>query len=410
MRESGVPRRSKTKNLLLLTWNIAQFNERKSDRAIRYIAEIIKKFDMIAIQEVKNNLGGIEQLQRKLGKNYGFIFSDVSGNYERLVFCYYKRNVKFTGLAAEIVNSPSHGKEKDGESDIAVFDAIKSNETITTRVTHLNGINKIKKIFEVFLKGKRIDRIEIQSSRFEQLQKEDLFQGDEVSLRIKDIVKIKDDPNKKNGIYLSLQLITEKDKPVTVTMKEKVLEFARTPHIASFRKNNCNFIVTNVHIFYGKGEGVLYRKQELEILAEYLESRSSSTDALDPDYIACGDFNIEQALNDEMATYGISRKKETETEILEKLFAALTSKELIIPDAIRKSPTNRDQTKHYDQIGYHNYPDSTIKFENGAAINWVGAVFRELSGAQLTKALSDHLPLWAEFSIQPDTNSKHINP
>jgi len=374
------------------------------------MAEIVKRFDVIAIQELKNNLGGIEQLQRKLGKNYNFIFSDVSGNSERLVFCYYKRNVKFTGLAAEIVNTPGHGKEKDGESNIAVFDAIKSNKIITTRVTHLNGINQIRKIFEIFLKGKRIDRIEIQSSKSEQLQKEEIFQGDKISLRIKNIEKIKDEPNKKNGIYLSLQLITETNESVTIIMKEKVLEFARTPHIVSFRKNNCNFIVTNVHIFYGKGESFLYRKQELELLAEYLESRSSSTNALDPDYIACGDFNIEQALKDEMTTHDIPRKRESEKEILEKLFDALTSKELIIPDAIRESPTNRDQTKHYDQIGYHNYPDSTIKFEKGAAINWVGAVFQELSGKKLTTALSDHLPLWAEFSIEPDTNPKHINP
>jgi len=52
------------------------------------MAQIIKKFDLIAIQEVKNDLGGIEKLQRKLGKRYRFLFSDPSGNAERLAFCY----------------------------------------------------------------------------------------------------------------------------------------------------------------------------------------------------------------------------------------------------------------------------------------------------------------------------------
>ena len=72
---------------------------------------------------------------------------------------------------------------------------------------------------------------------------------------------------------------------------------------------------------------------------------------------------------------------------------------------LRTLGTNLDRTKHYDQIGYHQYDDSTIEFVRGNVIDFVGAVFPKSNGKQL----SDHLPLWAEFSIRPDKNPLKIN-
>ena len=100
-----IPRRKKT-NLRIATWNIRNFGAKKSDRAIRYIEEVCKNFDIIAIQEVKDSITGLEKLQQLLRSNYRFIFSDPSGNTERLLFIYYKRRVAFTGLAAEVVMKP----------------------------------------------------------------------------------------------------------------------------------------------------------------------------------------------------------------------------------------------------------------------------------------------------------------
>ena len=85
IRLANIPKRSK-KKLHLLTWNIRNLNQNKEQRAIRYIAQICKNFDLIAIQEVKDNLAGLEKLQRTLGEKYRFLFSDPSGNGERLVF------------------------------------------------------------------------------------------------------------------------------------------------------------------------------------------------------------------------------------------------------------------------------------------------------------------------------------
>ena len=97
------------------------------------------------------------------------------------------------------------------------------------------------------------------------------------------------------------------------------------------------------------------------------------------------------------------------SEIRKSLFDALTSKGLIIPPEIRGLGTNLDRTKHYDQIGYHQYADSTIEFVRGNVIDFVGAVFPESNKTELRTNLSDHLPLWAEFSIRPDDCPMKIN-
>ena len=300
IRAADIPKRDRN-HLHLLTWNIRNLNEKKEQKAIRYIAQICKNFDLIAIQEVKDNLEGLEKLQRALGKKYRFLFSDPSGNGERLVFCYDSNTIQFTGLAAEIVMAPGAGR------------------------------GKIK----------------------------------------------------------------------------PELEFDRTPYMASFRKHGCNFIVVTVHIFYGSGSAVQYRLEEIRNIAKYLKKRSSDVDALDSDFIACGDFNIEDTKR-VMATKQKARTKSAKKQILEKLFDALISGKLIVPPEIRNSPSNLTRTKHFDQIGFHKYKDSTLKFMTGGIIDFVGAVY--INDPKLKYKLTDHLPMWAVFSISKDKNPKYLNP
>jgi len=418
IRISGVPRRSRTNNLLLLTWNIAQFNQNKPPKSFAYMKEIMKRFDVIAIQEVKDNLGGIEKLQKVLGKNYRFIFSDAAGNNERLVFCYYKQNVKFTGLSAEVVNNPGYGREKDAQSNLLLFGKTKPNTTFKFKAGSTLEKYKIRKIIEFFSNNIRIGRIEITSSSENSIKIGTTYQDSNVRLKIKNFKKTfykKGDI--KNGWYLTLKYIG--NKKVDIIIKDKVLEFDRSPYVVSFSKHGCNFIVTNVHIFYGDNKSIVFRKQELSLLAEYLEKRSSDADALDPDYIACGDFNIEKAVNSELKQLSNTIvTNQSKSDIVNSLFDALTSKGLIIPDVIKDSGSNLDRTKHFDQIGYHEYDDSTIVFKKGGVIDFVGAVFPELgqnplssrrTRDQLKTKLSDHLPMWAEFSIQPDSDPVKIN-
>lgn len=109
--ESGIPTRTATETLLLATWNIREFDSRKyggrTEEAFLYIAEIVSRFDLIAIQEVRDNLYALQHLQQLLGTWWSYLVTDVTlgsaGNSERLAFLYDKRKVQFSGLAAEIV-------------------------------------------------------------------------------------------------------------------------------------------------------------------------------------------------------------------------------------------------------------------------------------------------------------------
>ena len=99
---SDVPLRAVDENVLIASWNIAQFSDRKKARALQYIADICERFDIVAIQEVKSHLGGLSKLQQLLPGHYQILVSDPTGNHERLAFLYDKRTVISTGLVCEI--------------------------------------------------------------------------------------------------------------------------------------------------------------------------------------------------------------------------------------------------------------------------------------------------------------------
>lgn len=125
---SGLPDKLSDYNLLIGTWNVKAFGRvykewgenpgdpKRNLRAMAIIAEIIRRFDVIAIQEVKQDTSGIRMLLDDfLGPNWGLILSDVTagpqGNVERLAFIYDKRRVQPSGLAGEIVLPPTERGE-----------------------------------------------------------------------------------------------------------------------------------------------------------------------------------------------------------------------------------------------------------------------------------------------------------
>lgn len=98
-----IPKREIDENLIIATWNIQHFSEKKSWRSLKYIADIIERFDIVAIQEIKSDLRGISKLQEILPGKYRVLVSDVTGNTERFAFIYDERTLESTGLVAEIV-------------------------------------------------------------------------------------------------------------------------------------------------------------------------------------------------------------------------------------------------------------------------------------------------------------------
>lgn len=109
-----IPRRTVTDTLLLATWNIREFDSasygRRTKEGFFYIAEIISSFDLVAVQEVREDVSALERVNRILGHDWDYLLTDVTegvhGNRERMAFLYDTKKVRFGGLAGEVVIPP----------------------------------------------------------------------------------------------------------------------------------------------------------------------------------------------------------------------------------------------------------------------------------------------------------------
>jgi endonuclease/exonuclease/phosphatase family metal-dependent hydrolase len=118
--DEQIPSKELDRNLLIATWNIRAFgdltekwNSSEADvpkrdlHSLICIKEIISRFDVIAVQEVRGNIKALRHMLKALGPHWGFIMTDVTlgsrGNDERMAFLYDTRRVKPSGLAGELV-------------------------------------------------------------------------------------------------------------------------------------------------------------------------------------------------------------------------------------------------------------------------------------------------------------------
>lgn len=113
--DEKVPAKAFNENVIVATWNIRDFDSNKfghgprEKESIYYMAEILSSFDLIAVQEVNEDLGALQTLMYIMGPNWDYIMTDVtegrSGNGERMVYIYDTNRVSFKKLAGEIVLS-----------------------------------------------------------------------------------------------------------------------------------------------------------------------------------------------------------------------------------------------------------------------------------------------------------------
>lgn len=116
---TGVPERQIRNKLLLASWNLREFGSQKfggrTPEAYYYIAEILSRFDLIAIQEVRDNLDAFYRVHEIMGPPWEYLISPVTrgtrGNYERLAFLFDPRTVGFSGVAGHVVIPPDERKQ-----------------------------------------------------------------------------------------------------------------------------------------------------------------------------------------------------------------------------------------------------------------------------------------------------------
>ena len=90
------------------TWNIANLGvQDRADDDYALIAELAGWFDLVAVQEVNNDLRGIEAIHERLPSRYDLLFSDASGNRERQAFLYDSRKIERLREVGRVAIPPS---------------------------------------------------------------------------------------------------------------------------------------------------------------------------------------------------------------------------------------------------------------------------------------------------------------
>lgn len=169
-------------------------------------------------------------------------------------------------------------------------------------------------------------------------------------------------------------------------VNQPFLGFDRPPFLAAFEWNNFDFVLVNVHNFFGsdkKIEDLNRRSLETYAIARYTDLRRKSKNAYSKNYIALGDFNLPK------------------TEKGDPIYDALTKRGLTLPEYSSKVYSNITDDKQYDQIAF--FPGLKSRIKNNGIFDFDDAIFPTLwqdSPSNFKKYLryyiSDHRPMWVE--------------
>lgn len=98
-----------SQNVSLCSWNLQNFGKSKGDEKIAYIAQVVREFDIIALQEVVAGHGGSQAVARladelnRLGNQWDYVVSDptsgMGSSRERYAFIWNTAKVKQKGKA-----------------------------------------------------------------------------------------------------------------------------------------------------------------------------------------------------------------------------------------------------------------------------------------------------------------------
>jgi len=188
---------------------------------------------------------------------------------------------------------------------------------------------------------------------------------------------------------LVCELVIAQERLVGEPRDGMTRQFARTPYLASFRSLDKNFTLVNLHTIWGKGPEE--RGPELKEFAHWIANWALSSAAWDTNLIAVGDFNIDARDS--------------------PLYEAFTSTGLQSPDDLMAAPRlifqrPDDPVKLYDQIAWFDgegeVPALEFNYCSGGSFDFRPHVLRErgLDLRKLAFMISDHFPLWAEFSVR----------
>jgi hypothetical protein len=388
------------------TWNIREFDSSsygyRSQEAKAYIAEILSHFDLIALQEIRRDLGALNDVRKLLGPNWDYISTDVTEG--RMAFLFNCDKVWFRKVAGELtlpkgqkVTDPFGDRfkiESGAKLKLPAGQIIESPTGLNTE-TLSSGQTKINEDVEIPLP----DMTELV-----------LPSGSSIRFARNARVPITTD----DGIDIEATTTPTLPEAAEIVLPPNSLvggpqQFARTPFIASFQAGWLKINLATVHIYYGSGAtGIERRKDEIRRLTKLLADRAQSDSDSDADsyFIALGDFNI------------VGPGHET--------MDALRTNEFVIPEPLQHIPgSNVNQDKFYDQIALWTGTSvrrktyTRIHAYRAGVFDFFDVVYRtdeedtyrpfmrkpdsddfySSYAKWRTYQISDHLPMWIEFRI-----------
>ena len=327
--------RDSSQFLRLATWNIREFDSntygKRLDESIYYISEIISHFDLVAVQEVREDRQALEEVMKNLGPAWDYISTDVTegdpGNRERMVFIFNTHKVFFRQVAGEVI------LPKDRMDQL-----LRIKEDVTLELPDGRPLILREGLRTYTRSGKEKLNEEVRM-RVPENAKLVLPEGSTLTMpEGTEVKRTADDrlfvpaENGYKDILLSL--------PYKVFEAED-LNFARSPFLVSFQAGWLELNLCTVHIYYGTGElGMRRRKAEIYRLVDFLAERAASDRDSDAKsfFIALGDFNI------------VDREHET--------MKALQRHGFVVPEKLQSLPgSNVDKDNYYDQIAYWKNPN-----------------------------------------------------
>jgi len=112
----AIPAVGQARHVLIATWNIANLGQHKRrDADLAVIAEMISWFEIVALQEIADNLDDLNVILSKLPGYFDYVFNDKAGNDERSAYVYDTRRVRLGPKLGEVV-------VVDSERDFIKFD------------------------------------------------------------------------------------------------------------------------------------------------------------------------------------------------------------------------------------------------------------------------------------------------
>lgn len=98
--------KSRNGRLLVASWNIANLGaQKRTDDALKVVAHLLKRFDLIAVQEVNAKFQTFLKVVKSM-PGFTYVMTDTAGNQERLAYVYRTSKVKPRELFGELALRP----------------------------------------------------------------------------------------------------------------------------------------------------------------------------------------------------------------------------------------------------------------------------------------------------------------